>query len=137
MALGPLVAAVGLLLFLRMPGTTSYVAAVLPAGLVFGAGLALTVGPVTTTVLGAVPSTRAGLASGVNNAVTRVAGLLGMAVVPLAAGLGGSVDGAGSFTGGFHQALLVSAVLCLAAMVVALVGLRPRGHPTASGAALE
>ncbi|MGO8686590.1 MAG: MFS transporter [Candidatus Dormibacteria bacterium] len=137
MALGPLLAAVGLLLFIRVPGHTSYLTAVLPAGLVFGAGLAVTVGPVTTTILGAVPSTRAGVASGVNNAITRVAGLLGVAAVPLLAGLGGSADDAGSFTGGFHQAMLVGALLCVAGTVVALVGLRRREHPAESGAVPE
>jgi EmrB/QacA subfamily drug resistance transporter len=138
MSLGPLVAAAGLLLFLRVPGHTSYLTVVLPAGLVFGAGLAITVGPITTTVLEAVPSTRTGVASGVNNAVTRVAGLLGIAAVPLLAGLGGSVDGAATFSDGFHQAMVVAALLCLVASLVALVGLRrPRHRPDELGAVPE
>ena len=54
----------------------------LPAVLVFGAGLALTVAPLTATVLDAAPDRYAGSASGVNNAVARAAGLLAVAVIP-------------------------------------------------------
>ena len=128
--LGPVVAALGLVLFLRVSASASYLTVVLPAAVVFGIGLALTAAPLTTTILGAVPSTRAGIASGVNNAVTRVAGLLAVAAVPLAAGLAGAADEAGSgFTSGFHHAMLISAVLCLLGAVVSFVGLRPARHP--------
>jgi EmrB/QacA subfamily drug resistance transporter len=128
--LGPVVAALGLALFLRVSASASYLTVVLPAAVVFGIGLALTAAPLTTTILGAVPSTRAGIASGVNNAVTRVAGLLAVAAVPLAAGLASAADGAGSgFTSGFHHAMLISAVLCLLGAVVSFVGLRPARHP--------
>ena len=67
----------------------SYVAHVLPAASLFGLGLALTVAPLTATVLAAAPDRHAGLASGVNNAVARVAGLLAVAALPLVAGLDG------------------------------------------------
>jgi hypothetical protein len=81
-------------------------------------------------MLGAVPPPRAGIASGVNNAVTRVAGLLAVAAVPLAAGLAGAADEAGSgFTSGFHHAMLISAVLCLLGTAVSFVGLRESRHP--------
>ncbi len=137
--LGPIVAALGLLLFLRVSAPASYLTVVLPAAVVFGAGLALTAAPLTTALLGAVPSTRAGIASGVNNAVTRVAGLIAVAAVPLAAGLSGAADAGGNgFTSGFHHAMLISAVLCLLGGAVSFVGLRPPRHPApASEAAPE
>jgi EmrB/QacA subfamily drug resistance transporter len=128
--LGPVVAALGLVLFLRVAAPASYLTVVLPAAVVFGIGLALTAAPLTTTMLGAVPSPRAGIASAVNNAVTRVAGLLAVAAVPLAAGLAGAADEAGSgFTSGFHHAMLISAVLCLLGAAASFVGLRKPRHP--------
>ena len=79
MTLGPLIIAAGLVLMRRIDAGSSYATVVLPAVVVFALGLALTVAPLTTTVLGAVGSGHAGVASGVNNAVARVAGLLAVA----------------------------------------------------------
>jgi hypothetical protein len=72
----------------------SYVLDVLPATLLFGLGLAMTVAPLTATVLAAVPEALAGTASGVNNAVARVAGLLAIAAVGavVAAAFSGTLD---------------------------------------------
>jgi EmrB/QacA subfamily drug resistance transporter len=131
---GPLVAALGLLLFLRVSEVASYPAVVLPAALIFGLGLSLTAAPLTTTMLEAVPSTRTATASGINNAITRVAGLLAVAAVPLVAGLSGPADAAGSgFNSGFHHAMLISAVLCLLGAAIAFVGLRTPRHAAPPG----
>ena len=54
---------------------------VLPALLVFSLGLALTVAPLTATVLGDVEESEAGIASAVNNAIARTAGLIAVAAV--------------------------------------------------------
>jgi MFS family permease len=81
MSVGPLIAATGLFLMLRLSTRPDYVAEVLPAVLVFGLGLSMTVAPLTTTVLSGVAAERAGIASAVNNATARIAGLLGTTAV--------------------------------------------------------
>jgi EmrB/QacA subfamily drug resistance transporter len=96
MGAGPLVAAVGLLLFQRTGAKAEYLPEVFPAVLVFSLGLSMTVAPLTTAVL-AGSEREAGIASGVNNAVARVAGLLGTASVGAAV--------AASFTGALHSRL--------------------------------
>ncbi len=125
MTAGPLVSATGLLLLLRVDATTSWLVDVLPAMLVFGAGLALTVAPLTATVLDAAPDRYAGSASGVNNAVARAAGLLAVAVVPGVAGIGGAdyTDPA-AFGSGFRVAMLIGAGLLTGAAVVAFALIR-------------
>ncbi len=93
MGVGPLVAAVGLLLFQRVGTKVDYVGDVLPGLLVFSLGLSMTVAPLTAAVLAGAEE-EAGIASGVNNAVARVAGLLGTAAVgaAVAASFGSSLD---------------------------------------------
>lgn len=81
MGCGPLIGAVGLLLFQRVEANVDYVGAVLPALLVFSLGLAMTVAPLTAAVLADVSERQAGIASAVNNAVARVAALLATAAV--------------------------------------------------------
>jgi MFS family permease len=94
MAAGPIVAGLGMLLFLRVDDEAGYFSQILPALFVFGVGLALTVAPLTAAVLAAVDDAHSGVASGVNNAVSRVAGLLAIAVLGtfVAAQFGSSLD---------------------------------------------
>jgi EmrB/QacA subfamily drug resistance transporter len=89
MTIGPLIIAAGMLLYSRIGAHASYVTKVLPAVVVMGLGLSLNVAPLTATALGAVDENHSGIASGVNNAVARAAGLLAVAILPLAAGIGG------------------------------------------------
>jgi Na+/melibiose symporter-like transporter len=91
---GPLVAAAGLLLFARMPADVDYVVDVLPGLLAFSLGLALTVAPLTATVLADADESNAGIASGVNNAIARVAGLVAIAAIGavVAASFSSSID---------------------------------------------
>jgi EmrB/QacA subfamily drug resistance transporter len=81
MTLGPIVAGVGMLLFMRLGTNASYPVDVLPAVLIFGLGMSATVAPLTATVLDSVSENRVGIASGINNGVSRVAGLLAIAVL--------------------------------------------------------
>ncbi len=81
MGLGPLTAAAGMALMLRLGADLDYFAELLPALLVFSVGLSATVAPLTATVLSDADEHNAGIASGVNNAVARVAGLLAIAAI--------------------------------------------------------
>ncbi|HEX4082226.1 MAG TPA: MFS transporter, partial [Acidimicrobiales bacterium] len=135
MTAGPLIIAGGLLMMGRIGAGSDYATDILPAVVVFGLGLALTVAPLTTTVLAAVDARHAGLASGVNNAVARVAGLLAVALLPALAGLTGSAyREPARFSGGFHTAVLIGAGLCVVGGLAAAVGIT-NPHRTAATAA--
>src|SRR5262249_17850180 len=87
MTVGPMIVAVGMLLFTRIEPGASYWTSTFPAAVVLGLGLALTVAPLTATVLAAAGPDDMGIASGVNNAAARLAGLLAIAILPAAAGI--------------------------------------------------
>lgn len=122
---GPLVAAVGVLLMLRIGSDASYVRDVLPPAVLFGAGLTMLVAPLTATLLDSAEDRHAGVASGVNNAVARAAALLAVAVVPVAAGIGGDdYTDPTAFAAGFRTALFILAGLLTAGAALAAVFVR-------------
>lgn len=117
MTVGPLLMAVGALLLLTVGVEFDYWWQVLPAMIVLGLGLALTVAPLTSAILGAIDENRSGIASAVNNAVSRVAGLLVVAL--LSTIVGGTLD-----LDGFHSAAWVTATLFAIGGVVSWIGIR-------------
>jgi EmrB/QacA subfamily drug resistance transporter len=132
MTLGPLLVAAGFTLFIRIGPGASYLADILPASLVYGFGLTLTVAPLTATVLAAAPAEHAGVASAVNNAVARTAGLLAVAVLPVAAGISGAdaLEPA-RFAGGFRTAMAIAAVLCAGGGLLSWLTIRNPGPEAA------
>jgi hypothetical protein len=120
MTLGPIVAALGVALFARVEAGASYLTEVFPGILVFGLGLGLTVAPLTSAAMGALPDGHAGTASGVNNAVARLAALLAVTLLPLAAGLSGiGAVGGSAFSDGFVRAMWIGAAAMAMGGVVA------------------
>src|SRR4029079_15310081 len=81
MTFGPLIAAAGFLLMMRMHAHADYFTEVLPGIMVFGLGLSCTVSPLTAAILGGIDQRHAGIGSAINNAIARVAGLLAVAAI--------------------------------------------------------
>jgi DHA2 family methylenomycin A resistance protein-like MFS transporter len=115
MAVGLLVAAVGLALLTRVnPGTGA--SALVPALLLWGAGLGVLTPAAVTAAMGAVPRERAGLASAVNNTARQAGGAVGIAGF---GALAGAPAARASFLSGLHAGALVAAGLYVVAAVAA------------------
>ena len=124
MICGPLTAATGLAFLSLLPDNPSYVRNVLPGVVLLGLGLAMTVAPLTGTVLAAAPDVLAGTASGVNNAVARTAGLMAVAALPVIVGLSGSEYAeAASLAPAYRAAMLICAVIMASGAVLTALGL--------------
>ncbi|PPH38338.1 MFS transporter [Rathayibacter sp. AY1E3] len=117
MGVGPLIAAAGFLLLSFVDEGADYATQLLPGILLFGFGLAVTVAPLTSTILGAVEDGHSGVGSAVNNAVSRIAGLVAIAATSLV--VGDSLD-----VEGFSRAAVATSALLVAGGVVSLLGIR-------------
>jgi hypothetical protein len=134
LTVGPLVAACGVGLSARIGAGSTYVTDILPPLVLFGLGMSITVAPLTATVMGAVESRHAGVASAVNNAVARAAGLVAVAVLPPIAGLSGTAYlNPEVFSVGFSKAMLICGGLTALGGLLGWITLGPdtpvaRGH---------
>lgn len=81
MIIGPAIIAAGFFLYMLPGAGANYWLTFLPATVVFGVGLGVTVAPLTTVALASVPIQLSGLASGVSNAVSRVGTMLAVALL--------------------------------------------------------
>jgi len=137
MSVGPVIVGAGLAMLTFSTYGSSYVVYVLPAVLVFGLGLAVTVAPLTATAMSSAPAQHSGIASAVNNDVARFGGLLAVAVLPALAGITGDAYlHSDALSAGFRTAVLISAVMCAAGGLLAAVTItnpprvpRPAGAP--------
>ncbi|SED05971.1 MFS transporter [Streptomyces sp. TLI_105] len=125
LTVGPLLCAGGMLLMLRVGENASYLTDVLPAMLVLGLGMTALVAPLTATVLASVDVSRAGLASGINNAAARAAGLIAVAALPLLAGMGPEAyRSAEEFGETFRRAMPMCAGILVVGAVLAWTTMR-------------
>ena len=119
--IGPLIAALGFLLFAVPSIAPNYWAFFFPSVVVLGFGMAVTVAPLTTVVMNSVDKDRVGTASGINNAVARVASVLAVAIL----GIVMVTAFASRLNGELNQLLLPSGVLrYLQANEIKLAGLQ-------------
>jgi EmrB/QacA subfamily drug resistance transporter len=125
MSVGPLIVGVGLALLARVGMGGTYIPEVLPAVVVLGFGLAVTVAPLTSAVLAAAPMEHSGIASAVNNDVARLASLIAVAVLPSLAGITGkSYLHPAVFSSGFRNAVLIAAGACVVGAAIAVLTIR-------------
>ncbi|QDW30263.1 MFS transporter [Arthrobacter sp. KBS0702] len=129
MTAGPLLCATGFVMLLGVGLPLDYFGQVFPGMVVFGIGLAVTVAPLTSAILGAVDPEEAGIGSAVNNAVARIAGLVTIAFA-------GLITGPVITTAGLHGTAMVTAGLFIAGAAASAVGIRnpPREVADSTGA---
>src|SRR4051794_24389492 len=139
LATGLLLAAAGLLLFVRAPVDGSFVVDVLPSMILLGFGAGIAFNPVLLAAMSDVEPNESGLASGLVNTSFMMGGALGLAVLASIAAsrshslrVGGSAE-LSALTGGYHLAFLVGAAFAATAAVLGGTLLRqPAGAPGAA-----
>ena len=128
---GMILLAVQLLLFSRLgPDATFW--NLLPALLIGGVGMAMTMTPSAAAATRNVPVDKAGVGSAVLNCARQVGGTMGVAIMgAIVAGEAGGRRTVDAFMDGFQAALTVAAAIALVGAVVAFVLVRP--HEEATG----
>ena len=117
MTAGPLIMGIGCVLMLAVTAEVNYWTQLLPGIVLFGLGLAVTVAPLTSAILGSIREKQSGIGSAINNAVSRVAGLIAIAML-------GLISGAQLDLAGFERGLIVCAGLFALGGLVSAAGIR-------------
>ncbi len=125
MAGGPALAAIGFVLLRAIETPFDFVSQALLGVLLYGLGVAITVAPLTSAILGAIEPERSGIASAVNNALARIAGLVAIAL--LGAVIGTTVDDAW-----LDAALMLCAGLMVAGALISAIGIQNPVRTTAA-----
>src|SRR5262249_36338314 len=107
---------------------------ILPALVVGGIGMAITMAPTTSAAMGAVPVDKAGVGSAVINSMRQVGGSLGIAIMGTLIATQISVapaspELASQFVDGYHHALQFGAGLLIVGAFVALLTIKPAVRP--------
>jgi MFS family permease len=135
LAVGLVVAGVGLLLFARAPVHGNYIADVLPGMILLGFGAGIAFNPVLFAAMSEVTPEESGLASGIVNTSFMMGGALGLAVLAsLAASRTSHLESAhhstaSALAGGYHLAFVVGALFALSAAAIGGVLLRTHTAP--------
>jgi MFS family permease len=128
LAVGGALVGAAFVVFALAPHDAPYWTSFFPGAVLLGLGGAAFVAPLTTTVMSAVESSHAGVASGINNAVSRTAGLVAIAGLGIAFahtfGAHPGEDRASAFAAAFRTTTLWCAFVAACAAVVALAGFR-------------
>lgn len=117
MSIGPIVCGLGVLTFLLTDASVNFWSQILAGILIFGIGLSITVAPLTTAILSAIDTKRAGIGSAVNNAVARIAGLITIATL-------GFIIGPEINLEGFHKGVIYTASLLIVGGIISAVGIQ-------------
>jgi MFS family permease len=140
---GLVLIAAGLLLFARVPVDGRYVTDVLPAAVLMGTGVGVSMAALMTLAMSDVASTEAGLASGLVNTTAQVGGAIGLAVLATLSTtrsahlLARGVSEHAALTSGYRLGFIVGAGLVVAAIVVAITVLKPTPKPAGEPAESE
>jgi len=125
MTIGPVVSGLGLLVLSQVGQGSGQLLVVLSGTTVLALGLATTVAPLTATVLAAVPSEHAGVASAINTDVARIGQLVFVALVPVVAGISnGAFSDTAAFSSGFATSMTILATVLGLGGLLAFVGVR-------------